>query len=910
MDNVVKIIIKDKIINKTVALKVKEETQIQRIFEILVKRYDHPQKGNIQNILFTFQGEELPLEMTLSELIVKKNFKEEDRIEIQERPKSVKSLTIEKKEPDYIKMMSKGGTEFGKAIVEILIKGQILTREIAESALHSANIENRSVVTALIEGGYLKEKDILATVSRYLEISSVDLEGITIASDILNLIHKNEAEYYCILPIRRAGKRLAVAVVNPFDAETMNEIKMVTGTEIEPLLSTELSIRAKIKALYQRKNVQEEQALPAISEVPERWEEQPALDLFPDPKNDKTFPSKTEKNKLIIKDGRKIDAKDFSPEECNLPTIWEDKKLPDQDDWEEEKAKWKKPESIVRRKDQEEPSIEDNMVQGIDLSDIASLPDSYDIPAEISMESNITYEQSPALPEGIPILANMESDIPNAVEVESFTKEEAPSWEIEPSSEENVLEKDSQQKEDEWLIVSDQDPNAISDNIKTLPFSVAQAHEALESGSIAMTDEEKELENFLRSDITPKEAIVLSKPEEKADLKIPDSLSLDFGGSEEEDEDNIVSSDLVQTQKVSSFEREKTPQPSLAVPSQEDFLETFVDKKRKGMVLPETVTTIEEGKEILLGDSSEKIDKQTMPETVAPGPIVALQENISLPGDSRIAGGEMKRAIEQESPATEKGMDAEPRPVKQPPVIEGKKEPEPQKLQDHAVEPKPKQKPSPYTSKISRETTVRYYKKMYPFHSYPLVVLFSQKKLQDIAREVKQEISQSTGKAIHVEEKKPVVKIVPCFPGCLSVPQEVSLDITPEESYAKLWITPLCEGKIEDAQVQIWYQEKCIDTIGLSVQVVRQKAAKISAFLGVLIPVLSFVYDIFEPGLPKKYAILDTLYMYFQKIVELSGSVMNLGLIAGVFFLVLAVLFYVTKKSRQAEPLVSMIDFS
>ncbi|NUM32915.1 MAG: hypothetical protein HUU50_00075 [Candidatus Brocadiae bacterium] len=914
MDNVVKVIIKDRIINKTVALKVKEETPIQRIFEILVKKYDHPQKGNIQNVLFTFQGEELPLEMPLSELIEKRGFTEEDRIEIQERTKASKPLTTEKKDFDFVKMMSKGGAEFSKAIIEILIKGQVLTREIAESALYSANLENRSVVTSLIEGGYIKEKDILATVSRHLEISSVDLEGITISPDILDLIHKNEAEYYCILPIRKTGKRLAVAVVNPFDAETMNEIKMVTGTEIEPLLSTELSIRAKIKSLYQRKSIQEEKpnSIPAPIPIMD-WNEQNDVESNPFSSKineEKIVPFKTEKNKLIIKDGRKIDAKDFSPEECNLPTIWEDKKLPDQDDWEEEKMQWKKTDTSSRKGKQENTKKEENIVEGIDLSDIGSFPEaiSYDIPADIALENNqspeANFEESPSLPEGIPVLANADSDIPDALEVGSTQQEENMPSESAPF-EEGSTDQNQQDKDDEWLIISaDKDPHAISDTLKTLPFSVPdKVH--LESSPFVMTEEEKELENLLRNDIPKNEPGELSIPEGKADLDIPDSFSLNFGGTEEE-EDNIVSSDLVQTQKVASFQRDKTPLPSPAFTDNEDLLDTIIERQKEVSVkkegIEENIASVEPGKEILLDSRKPELQRDVESEKIAPEKPKKQTENFEAKSKKEISDVQpIEEDLKKEKPAKkEKTVGI----VREEAIDRIADKPKP--AAEDAI---PKKETSAVVlppSKISREVTVRYYKIMNPLRNYPLVVLFSRKKLQKMVQDANEEIAQNTGTSMQVDANKPIVKIVPYLPGCLSTPQDVPLDISPEESYAKIWITPLCSGKIEDAKIQLWYQGKCMQSIPLAIKVVQQRAVKIAAFIGFFLPLITFIYEIFEINLPKQYAFLENI----KKIIEFSGGVANFGFILGAVCILMAFVFYGFKKPKQAKPIVDMVDFT
>ena len=200
MPNVVKIIIKDKFTNKLIALKLKEATVLTRVIDILKKRYDHL-KG--KQVALYLQGEELGLNLSLQQLVEEKNYTEKQRIELREKASAPEASIAE---PNYVEMMSQGGDQFDQAVLEILVKRKVITREVGDSSLKSARSKNTDLITNLIKEDYIAEKDIITNISRFLEIPSIDLDSVNILPEISKIIQQKEAEYYCVSPIRPRRK--------------------------------------------------------------------------------------------------------------------------------------------------------------------------------------------------------------------------------------------------------------------------------------------------------------------------------------------------------------------------------------------------------------------------------------------------------------------------------------------------------------------------------------------------------------------------------------------------------------------------------------------------------------------------------------------------------------------------------
>jgi hypothetical protein len=70
-----------------------------------------------------------------------------------------------------------------------------------------------------------------------------DLNKVEIEEDALKIMPEDLAKYYQVLPVSKIGNVLTIAVANPFDIFTIDDVKIVTGHELLPVVSTDLSIK-------------------------------------------------------------------------------------------------------------------------------------------------------------------------------------------------------------------------------------------------------------------------------------------------------------------------------------------------------------------------------------------------------------------------------------------------------------------------------------------------------------------------------------------------------------------------------------------------------------------------------------------------------------------------------------------
>jgi type IV pilus assembly protein PilB len=96
----------------------------------------------------------------------------------------------------------------------------------------------------------LTDEEIAKRLSMQYRVPTVDLGTYEVASEILTLLPRALCERHIVLPVSRAGSSLIVAMVDPSNLGAIDELKFVTGYNIEPVIATETAIRAAIARYY------------------------------------------------------------------------------------------------------------------------------------------------------------------------------------------------------------------------------------------------------------------------------------------------------------------------------------------------------------------------------------------------------------------------------------------------------------------------------------------------------------------------------------------------------------------------------------------------------------------------------------------------------------------------------------
>jgi type IV pilus assembly protein PilB len=136
-------------------------------------------------------------------------------------------------------------------IGEQLIHEGLVTREQLARALDDARAGGTRVGFSLVKLGFLGEQDLVRALARQHRIPAVDLERVKLDPKILKLIPSDIAVKHQVLPLRRVGRTLTVAMANPTDLGVLDDLKFVTRLDIEPVIAGDFSLKKIIEKEYE-----------------------------------------------------------------------------------------------------------------------------------------------------------------------------------------------------------------------------------------------------------------------------------------------------------------------------------------------------------------------------------------------------------------------------------------------------------------------------------------------------------------------------------------------------------------------------------------------------------------------------------------------------------------------------------
>ncbi len=176
-----------------------------------------------------------------------------------------------------------------KKIGELLIDKGIIDQLHLSSALAQQRQWGGRLASILINMGVVDETIIANTLEKKLDHHCISLDNLEIPPAALNMIKHDTAIKYCVLPIDYQDRVLTVAVSDPTDLKTIDELGFVIGTKINPVLAIESSINNAIAHYYKGIHYGGRKHKIDMNKLPETME----LTGNERPKTEKTIPSST-----------------------------------------------------------------------------------------------------------------------------------------------------------------------------------------------------------------------------------------------------------------------------------------------------------------------------------------------------------------------------------------------------------------------------------------------------------------------------------------------------------------------------------------------------------------------------------------------------------------------------------------
>jgi type IV pilus assembly protein PilB len=131
---------------------------------------------------------------------------------------------------------------------QILLDKKLITQEQLDEALKvQKNTAGAKIGRVLVDLGYVAQTDIDRAYAEQLGYSYLELENTTIDAEVSKTLPQSVARRYKAVPIRRNGNRLVVALADPTNVFALDDIRLITGFEVEPMLASESDLETLIK---------------------------------------------------------------------------------------------------------------------------------------------------------------------------------------------------------------------------------------------------------------------------------------------------------------------------------------------------------------------------------------------------------------------------------------------------------------------------------------------------------------------------------------------------------------------------------------------------------------------------------------------------------------------------------------
>ncbi|MBN1270371.1 MAG: type II secretion system ATPase GspE [Kiritimatiellae bacterium] len=135
-------------------------------------------------------------------------------------------------------------------IVEILQSVGLIQRQQAEEALEWAKKEDKAVVDVLAETGVVSEVDILKALANQFGMESINLTGMDIPQEVIDLVPGEVARRYKIVPVYKSDSTLTVALSDPLDVETLDSLRYILKLNVEGAVAPKEQIGVALNHYY------------------------------------------------------------------------------------------------------------------------------------------------------------------------------------------------------------------------------------------------------------------------------------------------------------------------------------------------------------------------------------------------------------------------------------------------------------------------------------------------------------------------------------------------------------------------------------------------------------------------------------------------------------------------------------
>ena len=137
---------------------------------------------------------------------------------------------------------------------KLLVGAKLITEEQLQKTLLTQKKEGGRLGSILVKSGFIEEERLLKFLSQQYGVPAVDLSKLQVDPALVKLIAPEVVQKYLVIPIKRSGATLSLAMVDPTNVHAIDDIKFMTGYEVEPWVASEGAVTASISRFYEAGN--------------------------------------------------------------------------------------------------------------------------------------------------------------------------------------------------------------------------------------------------------------------------------------------------------------------------------------------------------------------------------------------------------------------------------------------------------------------------------------------------------------------------------------------------------------------------------------------------------------------------------------------------------------------------------
>src|SRR6186713_249680 len=137
-----------------------------------------------------------------------------------------------------------------KRLGELLVREKLISLQQLRRAQEEQKRSGSNLGYTLAKLGYISDGEITNFLSTQYRLPAINLDEYEIDSEVIKLVSREVCEKHRIIPVSRSGSSLIVAMSDPTNLHAIDDIKFLSGYNVEPVVASETAIQAAVERYY------------------------------------------------------------------------------------------------------------------------------------------------------------------------------------------------------------------------------------------------------------------------------------------------------------------------------------------------------------------------------------------------------------------------------------------------------------------------------------------------------------------------------------------------------------------------------------------------------------------------------------------------------------------------------------